>query len=286
MEENITYKPFAYIDQYSPAEGTTVYYNTEKTLAVKKNDCSYETAGNLVTLIAPANKFVSTESVADADEQAQAWLTANAQAYANNTGICSIRTTAWRGSDPSCVLEPSTSLLPFDYMIVKYKWAFGAGADLDTFTGLINTGIDTLDNKWVGYGLGSEVPANTSSQDSYVMWGGDVQDLTGTETCLINFKKLKEDYSSLNDIQVRMAGVWWSSKNTGNIDVEITTYLGGTMTKVDKDIVNSNGQQIQQLNFSKNVSVKGTHLAIDQATNIGYINYSSNSSTANIVINY
>ncbi|KAF2330542.1 DUF5977 domain-containing protein [Flavobacterium ginsenosidimutans] len=286
MEENITYKPFAYIDQYSPAEGTTVYYNTEKTLAVKKNDCSYGTAGNLVTLTAPANKFVSTESVADADEQAQAWLTANAQAYANNTGICSIRTTAWRGENPSCVLEPSTSLLPFDYMIVKYKWAFGAGADLDTFTGLINTGIDTLDNKWVGYGLGSEVPANTSSQDSYVMWGGDVQDLTGTETCLINFKKLKEDYSSLNDIQVRMAGVWWSSKNTGNIDVEITTYLGGTMTKVDKDIVNSNGQQIQQLNFSKNVSVKGTHLAIDQATNIGYINYSSNSSTANIVINY
>lgn len=111
-------------------------------------------------------------------------------------------------------------------------------------------------------------------------------DVTGTETCLVNFKKLKEDYSSLNDIQVRMAGVWWSSKNTGNIDVEITTYLGGTMTKVDKDIVNSNGQQVQQLNFSKNVSVQGTRLTIDQVTNIGYINYSNNLSTANVVINY
>ncbi|KAF2507134.1 hypothetical protein EYY60_21750 [Flavobacterium zhairuonense] len=286
MEENTTYKPFAYIDQYIPVEGTSVYYNTEKTLAVKKNDCSRGTAGNLITLIAPANKFVSTESVADADQQAQSWLDANAQAYANNTGICTTRPTAWRGDNPSCVLEPSTTLLPFDYMTVKYKWAFGAGDDLDTFTGFVNTGINILDNQWVGFGLKNEVPANASAQDSYIIWGGDVQHLTGVETCLINFKKIKEDYSNLNDVLVRLAGVWWSSKDTGNIDIEITTYLGGTMTKVEKDIVNHNGEQVQQLNFSKNVSVQGNHLTIDQATNIGYINYSSNLSTANVVINY
>ncbi|WP_369012551.1 DUF5977 domain-containing protein [Flavobacterium anhuiense] len=286
MEENITYKPFAYIDQYNPVEGTSVYYNTEKTLSVKKNDCTYGTAGNLVTLTAPANKFVSTKSIADANGQAESWLNANAQAYANNIGVCSIRPTAWRGENPSCVLEPATTLLPFDYMIIKYKWAFGAGADLDTFTGLINTGIDTLDNRWVGFGLASEVPSSALAQDSYVMWGGDVTDVTGVETCLLNFKKIKEDYATLNDIQARMAGVWWNSKNTGNIDVEITTYLGGTMEKAGKDIVNNNGQQVQQLNFSKNVSVQGQHLTIDQITNIGYINYSNNLSTANVVINY
>ena len=286
MEENITYKPFEYIDQYIPAQGTTVYYNTEKTLAVKKNDCSYGSSGNLVTLTASANKFMSTESVADANLQAQAWLDANAQAYANNTGICTIRPTAWRGENPSCVLEPSTSLLPFDYMIVKYKWAFGAGADLDTFTGFVNTGINILDNKWVGYGLSNEVPASASAQDSYVMWGGDVTDVTGVETCLVNFKKIKEDYSELNDVMVRMAGIWWTSKNTGNIDIEITTYRGGTIMKVNKDIINNNGQQVQQLNFSKNISVQGRRLPIDQVTNIGYINYSNNLSTANVVINY
>ncbi|MBS7253501.1 DUF5977 domain-containing protein [Flavobacterium branchiicola] len=286
MEENLTYKPFAYIDQYNPVEGTLVYYNTEKTLSVKKNDCTYGTAGNLVTLTAPANKFVSTESIADANQQAESWLNANAQAYANNTGICSIRPTAWRGENPSCVVEPSTTLLPFDYMIIKYKWALGAGVDLDTFTGYINTGINTLDKKWVGFGLSSEVPSSSIAQNSYIMWGGDETDITGTETCLINFKKLKADYSNLNDIQVRMAGVWWSSKNTGNIDVEITTYLGGTMTKVNKDIVNNNGKLVQSLNFSKNVSIQGKSLSIDQVTNIGYINYSSNLSTANVVINY
>jgi len=286
MEENLTYKPFAYIDHYVPEEGETVFYNTEKTLAVQKNDCAYGRSGNLVTLTAPANKFVSTQSVAEADEQAQSWLNVNAQAYANNTGICTIRATAWRGDNPSCVLEPSTTLLPFDYMIVKYKWAFGAGADLDTFTGFVNTGINILDDQWVGYGLKNEVPVNASAQNSYIIWGGDVTDVTGVETCLINFKKIKEDYSNLNDILVRMAGVWWSSKNTGNIDVEITTYLGGTMTKVNKDIINNNGQQVQQLNFSKNVAVQGNRLSIDQVTNIGYINYSNNLSTANVVINY
>ncbi|ABQ05086.1 DUF5977 domain-containing protein [Flavobacterium johnsoniae] len=286
MEENTTYKPFAYLDQYTPIEGTEVYYNTEKTLTLRKNDCSKGTSGNPVTLIANPNKFVSTISIADANEQAQYWLNANTQAYANNIGTCSIRPTAWRGANPSCVIESPAALLPFDYMVIKYKWAPGAGVDLDTLTGLINTGINSLDNIWVGYGLVNEVPPNAIAQDSYIMWGGDITDLTGTETCLVNFKKLKQAYSQLNDIQVRMAGIWWKSKATGNIDVEITTFLGGTMTKIGKDIINNDGQQIQQLNFSKNISVVGHSKLINEVTNIGYINYSTNLSTAKVAITY
>jgi len=286
MEENTTYKPFAYGDHHTPVEGLEVYYNNEKTLTVKKNDCLKGTTGNPVTLTAGANKFVSTISTAEADEQAESWLKANTQAYANNIGTCSIRPTAWRGANPSCVLEPPTTLLPFDYMVIKYKWAPGAGVDLDTFTGFVNTGISTLDKKWVGFGLGNEIPASAIAQDSYIMWGGDIQDRTGTETCLVNFKKVKEVYSNLNDVQIRMAGVWWSSKASGNIDVEITTFLGGTMLKEGKDIINNDGNQVQQLNFSKNILVQGTHLAIDQVTHIGYINYSNNQSTAKVVINY
>jgi hypothetical protein len=37
-------------------------------------------------------------------------------------------------------------------MVIKYKWGNGAGADLDTFTGIVNTGVAALDNKFVGYG--------------------------------------------------------------------------------------------------------------------------------------
>jgi len=286
MEENTTFKPFEYLDHYTPVEGLQVYYNTEKTLTLKKNDCVKGTTGNPVTLTANANKFVSTVSAIEANEQAESWLNANAQAYANNTGTCGIRPTAWRGANPSCVLEPPKTLLPFDYMVIKYKWAPGAGVDLDTFTGFVNTGISTLDKKWVGFGLGNEIPTSAIAQDSYIMWGGDIQDVTGTETCLINFKKVKEVYSNLNDIQIRMAGVWWVSKASGNIDVEITTFLGGTMIKEGKDIINNDGDQVQQLNFSKNISEQGKRLSIDQVTPIGYINYSNNQSTAKVVINY
>ncbi len=288
MEENTTYKPFAYVDQYIPAEGETVYYNSEKTLTVKKNDCSAIAAGNPVTLSAGANKFVSKISAADANQQAESWLNANAQANANNIGVCGLRPTAWRGANSSCVFEPSTTLLPFDYMLIKYKWAFGAGNDLDTFTGLVNTGIETLDNKWVGFGhpFGNELPNNASAQNSYIMWGGDVQDLTGQETSLINFKKLKDDYTDLNNIQIRMAGVWYNPKASGNIDVEIITYLGGTMTKIDKEILNNNGSLVQQLNFSKNIAIQGWNSSIEQVSHIGYINYSQNLSTGEVVITY
>lgn len=290
MEENITYKPFVYIDQYNPIEGASVYYNTEKTLSIKKNDCTYGTAGNLVTLTAPASKFVSTESIEDANAQAESWLQTNAQAYANNTGICAIRPTAWRGENPSCVLEPSTALLPFDFMIIRYKWALGAGRDFDTFTGFISTGTE-WDNKYMGYGhgQGTELPNNSTAMQSYIMYAGDNQKDNGVEACLINFNKLLSDYPSLNSIPLRMAGAWYGQIGTGNIDMEITTYSGGTMEKVtaDYDFINIGGSQIQQLTFSKNIPKPPSWINdINQVTNIGYITYDKDSSTAKVAITY
>lgn len=92
MEENTTYKPFSYLDNYTPVEGETVYYNTEKTLNKTKNDCAAG-IGSSVTLTAPANRFISNSSIIEANEQAQEWLITNCQAYANNLGSCFIDTT-------------------------------------------------------------------------------------------------------------------------------------------------------------------------------------------------
>ncbi|KRB56726.1 DUF5977 domain-containing protein [Flavobacterium sp. Root186] len=288
MEENTTYKPFNYLDNYSPIEGEVVFYNTEKTLAVKKNDCSKATTGNLVTLTASANKFVSTESVADANEQAESWLNANVQAYANNTGICSIRETAWRGANPSCVIEPPITLQPFDYMVIRYKWALGAGIDFDTFTGFVSTGTQ-WDNKYMGFGHGhgTELPNNNTVTESYIMYAGDNRENNGVEACLINFDKLAFDNNSLKSIPVRMAGAWFSQIGTGNIDIEITTFSGGTMEKSGYDFINVDGSQIQQLNFSKNIPYPPTWVNnVNQVTNIGYITYNVDSSTAKVVITY
>jgi hypothetical protein len=263
------------------------YYNTVKTLDATKNDCAVGAIGSSVTLTANANQFVSTISVADADAKAEAWLAANVQAYANNAGTC--RKTAWRGVNPSCVIDTTTPLLPFNYMIIRYKWALGAGQDFDTYTGIVNTGTP-LDNKWMGWGhdFGNELPIGAIAADSHIMWAGDNTQANGVESCLVNFSKITADYPALNTIQIRMAGSWYRTVGTGNIDVEIVTYLGGTMVKSGYDMINIDGIPVDYRKFSKNVPIQGTNLAknIESATNLGYITYAKNSATGQIVLTY
>lgn len=290
MEENAIYKPFEYIEQYIPVEGSTVYANSEKSSEVRKNDCSQAMSGSLVTLTAGPNKFVSTVSLADANDQAQSWLNANAQSYANNIGNCVLRTTAWRGTDESCVLEPSTTLLPFEYLVIRYKWSLGAGRDLDTFTGFVSTGTE-WDNKYMGYGHGEgrELPINSVASQSYIMYAGDNQKDNGVEACLINFSNMISQYPSLKSIPVRMAAAWWGQVGTGNIDMEITTYSGGTMQKIDSeyDFINVGGSQIQQLTFSKSIPYPPIWVNdIEQVNNIGFITFDKNTSTAKVAITY
>ncbi len=293
MEGNTEYKPFV-SGQFDPDgisdTGTTEYYNTLRTLVATKNDCSAGYIASSVMLTANANQFASAISVASANAQADSWLTANAQAYANNAGTCTlvVRPTAWRGVNPTCIIEPTTTLSAFDYLVVSYKWALGAGVDFDTFTGIVNTGTD-LDNKYMGYGhgFGTELPNAATAANAYIMWAGDNTASNGIETCLVNFSKIKTDYSYLNMIQVRMAGAWFNSIGTGNIDVEVTTYLGGTMSKSGFDIINTGGTQIQQLSFSKNIpKPPNWSNDVNAVTNLGYITYAKDSSTGQIVITY
>ena len=119
------------------------------------------------------------------------------------------------------------------------------------------------------------------------MWGGDNTQSSGVETCFVNFSKIATDYPDLNAIQLRMAGAWYSSIGTGNIDVEVTTYMGGTMSKSGYDIINTGGTQVQQITFSKNIPRPPTWVNdINAVTNIGYITYTKSSSTGQIVITY
>ncbi|WP_369012550.1 DUF5977 domain-containing protein [Flavobacterium anhuiense] len=68
------------------------FYNTIQTKTVTRNNCEAGYSGSDVTLTAHPNQFVSNESVLDANNQAIAWLDANAQIYANNLGICTLDT--------------------------------------------------------------------------------------------------------------------------------------------------------------------------------------------------
>lgn len=287
MAENTEYLPFVSLDPNHTSEHTG-FYNTINTATTAKNDCPSGTTASSVILTAKAKQFVSPVSVTDANKQASSWLAANKQAYANNIGTCKPRTTAWRGINATCIIEPSTTLKKFDYMVIRYKWALGAGTDFDTFTGFVNTGTE-WDNTYMGFGhrAGNELPNQALAANSYLMWAGDNTDTNGIEACLVNFKKLTDDNSTLKTVQVRMAGAWWGQIGTGNIDIEITTYLGGTMEKKGKDIINTAGNQVDQIIFSKNIPQPPYWINdVNKVTNIGYITYTKNSATGEIVITY
>jgi hypothetical protein len=70
-----------------------------------------------------------------------------------------------------------------------------------------------------------------------------------------------------------MATVWFSTKQSGNIDIEIKTYSGGTMIQSGFNINNSGGALIQTVNFSRNINLQSTSALISNAVNVGYVNF-------------
>lgn len=88
-------KAIAYIDAnkqaYANANATCtapIYYNTQQSGTATRNNCSAGSTGSEVTLTVAANTFSSSTSVADANNQAIAYIDANKQAYANANGTC------------------------------------------------------------------------------------------------------------------------------------------------------------------------------------------------------
>jgi len=66
----------------------TVYFNAAKSGTFTRNNCGTGGQGGAVTYSVPAGAYVSMISQADADQRAQADVTANGQAYANQVGTC------------------------------------------------------------------------------------------------------------------------------------------------------------------------------------------------------
>jgi hypothetical protein len=80
----------------------TRYYNVQLTLSATKNNCTGGLTGSSVVMTAAANSFFSQISQADANSQANSYLSSNVQAYANNSGVC---------TSPSDTTPPTTPTL-------------------------------------------------------------------------------------------------------------------------------------------------------------------------------
>lgn len=128
-----------------------------------------------------------------------------------------------------------TIVLPdFDNLILRYNWTDEDGNDFDTMTVINGTGL-TINNKKVddynvGYGSG-----NTDS--NFVLVHGGDNRRSGDETCLIrmgdicteeNLRAMKAN--GVKSFYIDIYGLWYDSKNNGNVTIEMTAYKGGTVS--------------------------------------------------------
>jgi hypothetical protein len=170
----------------------------------------------------------------------------------------------------------------FDYLVLRYKNNSG-GTDLDTFTGFADNGLPVDINygsntNWVGFAGGAS---------SYITWGGDNTSGGGVEAVLIDFKKLITDFPSVgNSIRVRLHSWWYASRSTGNVQLELQTWLGGAApTQSGYDFIKSDGATINDIQLDTNVTcVRGSNsVSVNCAQKLAEIIYDKINKTAVLV---
>jgi len=170
----------------------------------------------------------------------------------------------------------------FDYIVLRYKNNSG-GTDLDTFTGFADNGLSVDINygsntNWVGFAGGGS---------SYISWGNDNTSAGGVEAVLIDFKKLVNDFPAVGDsIRVRLHAWWYNSRSTGNVQLELQTWLGGAApVQSGYDFVKSDGTTVDYALLDANVTcVKGSNpVSVNCGQKLAEIIYNKVNKTAVLV---
>ena len=123
--------------------------------------------------------------------------------------------------------EDVLEFAPFDHMVVRFIYTRpDDGRDLDIMVYLNNTGT-VLD------------------ADAYLWWADDdtgVGNGTNVEAVVLGLDNFVTNEIIVgNEVQVHLRTGWFNNRGTGDVTVELQTYLGGTMSKVGTNIVNTGG---------------------------------------------
>jgi len=89
-QADLTANAQAYANANGSCNAPTTYYNAQVSLSKTRNNCPAGQTGSSVNYVVAYAKHSSTISQADANQKAQADLTANAQTYANANGSCNL----------------------------------------------------------------------------------------------------------------------------------------------------------------------------------------------------
>ena len=196
----------------------------------------------------------------------------------------------WVPEEPFCVTDDIV-FEPFDYLVVKFKYIKPtAGIDLDIMVYYDNTGT-IYDNDAVGYGQTPDeikIPTDTTPDtDAYLWWANDDVGLPNgecVEAVVIGVNKfIMENTVSGSIIQIPLRVGWFGSIGTGLVKVYLGAYLGGTMSKVGTDIINTGGV-LAGIPQTKNVTItSGTGQVTESFSDlIGTIYYDKVAKTATL----
>ena len=174
----------------------------------------------------------------------------------------------------------------FDYAVIKYIWVSGNGTDLDTRTAMTDLPdplYNQIDIGWARNGNGSMpgggVYVGPSTSNYYMWWSGDFQGTSGNEATLIDFIRLESSYPTLDELTIRIRAFWYGNRLNGDMQVNITTYKGGTMSKSGFNFVNTGGTLVSNVTETYNMSISASAnidgeeigtLTFDFATNTGF----------------
>lgn len=167
----------------------------------------------------------------------------------------------WEPSDPYC-LTNEIILNPFDHLVVRFMYNKPSnGTDLDIMVYYDNTGT-VYDKEAVGFGQNPnsvKIPTDSTADGAAYLWwaSDDVSSPAGLciEAVVIGVKNFVDNVPVTADtIEIPVRVGWYGSRGDGNISVELVTYLGGTMSKVGTNIVNTGGVLVDNQSTSINVT--------------------------------
>jgi hypothetical protein len=180
---------------------------------------------------------------------------------------------------------------PFDYMVVRFKYTKPLnGSDLDIMVYYDNT-ENAYDKNAVGYNQlpnSVKIPTDaTLDVDAYLWWATDDNSSPAgecVEAVVIGINKFNTDETTVGStINVYLRTGWFGSRGNGNIEVELVTYLGGTMSKVGTDIINTGGTASTPQIINRNVTVVPGQVTEINSNLVGTVIYDKVNKTATLI---
>ena len=187
-------------------------------------------------------------------------------------------------------IEEMINFSPFDHMVIRFTYTKPLdGTDLDIMVYYDNTGT-IYDKNAVGYGQipnSIKIPTDTTlDADAYLWWAtDDVSSPAGecVEAVVIGINKFNITETTLNatiDTYLRVG--WFGAINGGTVDLELKTYLGGVMSKIGTDIINTGGILIDTQTKTVNVNSGIGQVTETNSNLVGIVSYNKTTKSATL----